>query len=100
MLERFNNVSKHINEQQETLESYNKEYQLEITNKIKRLNIELVINQYCEQLVYDIEILNEHIKDISESIILAKLNIISKHILHPEEIFYIQNVLEKQNAHI
>lgn len=101
MIQRFNNISTFINSQQENLKVYVNDLAESLTNKFN--NMEFLVQpveQYIEQLMYDIGLLNEHLNDISESIIFAKLNVISKHILHPTELDTIYDHLKKQNIEI
>jgi len=93
MIERFNSISQHINVQQENLGNYLDT----LKNKVNNINEILILNQYLYQMNFDIDTLKEHLKDISESITLAKLQIISKNILHTTELEYINNRLIKQN---
>lgn len=100
MIERFNNITQHINKQQSILEIYINNFTTQISNEIQGLERIIIINQYIDQLNYDIDMLINHLQDISEAITLAKLNIISKHILHPEELNHIYDILKDQNIQI
>lgn len=53
--------------------------------------------QYIYQINYNIDIISKQLNEINDAITLAKLNIVSKHILHPIEIDNIKNHFSKQN---
>lgn len=95
MIERFNNITNYVNNQQTLIEQFNS-----LADQHNTVDYSILIIQYCNQLIYDIELLNTHLENILESINLAKLNVISKHILHPEEITYVMKVLEEQHINI
>lgn len=96
MIERFENITDHINNQQHSIIGYLKNYQSQFGNKIK-LNRDITRHmQYLNQINYNIDLLTNHLSDIAEAIILARLKIISKQILNEEEIVEIYNSLKIQ----
>lgn len=100
MIQRFNDISDHVNNQQTILEEHINRFQNDIIDKLNNVEHTIKINQYFDLIFFDIEILNNHLEDILESINLAKLKIISKHILHPSEMHYILEKLNQQNVDI
>ncbi|XP_075151459.1 uncharacterized protein LOC142225561 [Haematobia irritans] len=56
--------------------------------------------QYLEQINYNIDLLNDHLTNLAEAIVLAKLNIISKLILNPNEMQFIYDVLTEQSLNL
>lgn len=100
MRERFENITNHINNQQDSITTYLKYYQENLGNKIK-INRDITKHiQYLNQVNYNIDLLTNHLADISEAIILARLNIISKQILNEDEITEIYNDLRSQEINI
>lgn len=100
MIERFDNVTNHINRQQEIITKYLENYQKEINNKI-RTTVDLLMHiQYLNQINYNIDILHDHLTSLSEAIVLARLNIISKHILSPDELTEIYYLFQNQSIKI
>lgn len=96
MIERFENITDHINNQQHSIIGYLKNYQSQFGNKIK-LNRDITRHmQYLNQINYNIDLLTNHLSDIAEAIILARLKIISKQILNEEEMVEIYNSLKIQ----
>lgn len=95
--QRFENITKHINDQQEILENFLNKYQMALSNKVRSEQDTIQYMQYIYQTNFNIDTLKSHLQDIAESIQLAKLNIISKQILNPLELTYIFNNLEKNN---
>lgn len=100
MIERFNNITDHINNQQESLSKILNEAGNNLNNQLGRLGQEISLNQYCNQIIYDIDYLNEHVVSIIESVALAKLNVIHKNILHPDELHYVHKILTEQKINI
>ena len=99
MLARFSDITKHINEVQGTIELFLNRHVNQTNYFVKNTETSIREIQYLNQINYNIDILTNHIKDISEAIILAKLNIIPKLILHPEEIEQISKRLENQSVY-
>lgn len=54
-------------------------------------------NMYISKINYNIELLNNHLANIAEAIILAKLNVISKFILSTTELDQIYSYMENQS---
>lgn len=100
MIKRFENITNHINHQQTTITSYLKYIQETAQNKIKQDNTNWKYSQFLNQINFNIDLLNDHLTGISEAIILAKLNIISKMILDPNELSEIQLMFENQSLNI
>lgn len=106
MIERFQNITQHINSQQQIIVEYlnitNNQYKNRI--RIHESNIRYI--QFLNQVNYNIELLYNHLSTISEAIIFAKLNVIPKQILSKKEIVKInlefkdQNVLVKSDQHM
>ena len=100
MLERVNIITSHINSQQTDIESFLNTLKKSFQNEVNQYNSDFSIHNIFFQLIYDIELLTDHLRDIEESIMLAKLKIISKNILHPKELNYVYNILSKQDISI
>lgn len=100
MIQRFENITNHINSQQKIISNYLKLNENTINNQIRREHELLQNIQFLNQLNYHIDILHDHLSDIAEAIILAKLNIISKQILTSEELSEIHDTLLKQKIPI
>lgn len=100
MLERFENITNHINDQQNSITTYLKYYQDQMENRINN-NKDLTRHaQYLNQINYNIDLLTNHLTNLAEAVILARLNIISKQILSSEEIAEIYNNLKTQSVDI
>ncbi|XP_053969011.1 uncharacterized protein LOC128870420 [Anastrepha ludens] len=84
MQERLQNVTIHINKEQDKIETYINKFEL----------------QYISQINYNTDLLNNHLESIAESIVLAKLNMISKFILSTTELDQIYNYMENQSIKI
>ena len=95
MIERFNKITDHINNQQNIIEKFNA-----LIDKNSLPYYSILTIQYCNQIIYDIELLRNHLENILESINLAKLNVISNHILHPDEISYVTEIFKNQNINL
>lgn len=100
MIERFNNITNHINNQQDAIESYLKYYQGQITNSIRTNSDMLRQSQYLNQINYNIDLLTQHLANLAEAVILARLNIISKQILNEDEIAEIYKNLKEQSVSV
>lgn len=100
MIERFGNITKHINQQQEVITRYLKYLNDNSQNQIRNDYKIFKYSQYLNQINYNIDLLNEHITGIAEAIVLAKLNIIPKMILNPHELAEINHTFENQNINI
>lgn len=96
MIERFKNLTGHINYQQDVINKFLTKLSRETSNSIKREDTILEEMQYMNQLNLNIDLLSDHISDIIDSIMLAKLGTISKLILHPEETTVIRNIFKSQ----
>lgn len=100
MLERLNNLTTHINNEQRTIETFITRNTHEISNRIQREENKLIEMQYLSQINYNIDLLNDHITNIAETIVLAKLNVISKLILNQAELNEIYNYMSNQSIEI
>jgi hypothetical protein len=98
MIKRFENITNHINYQQDEILNLIKDTQDRVGNSIRQDDMRLKNLQFLNQINYHIDILNSHLKNIAEAIVLAKLNIISKQILNPKEIHDITLHFENQNS--
>lgn len=100
MIERFENITNHINTQQESITSYLISYQEQTRNSI-RINRDITNHiQYLNLINYNIDLLTNHLINLAEAIVLARLNIISKQILNHDEIVEIYNNLRGQSVEI
>lgn len=100
MIERFKNLTKHINSEQEIISSFTNKLSSEFSNNIRKEEDTIAQIQYANQLIYNIDLLTNHISDIIEAVTFAKLGIISKLILHPDELHEARRYLEKQNVNL
>lgn len=82
MIQRFRNITDHINQQQETIPNYLKHTQEMFQNKIKTDNINLKFIQYLNEINCTIDLLDGHLANIAQFTKLTRLNIIPKHILN------------------
>jgi len=96
----FNNISKHFYKEQEKIEEYINNFKNSISKdlvvedkRIRNLQILNIINN-------NIDVLQNHIHDIAESILLAKFNIIPNFILSIDELRDIAQILKLQNFSI
>jgi len=97
MITRFNNITNHINTQQLAIvENFNK-LQDQLKNTIRSEDLRFKYLQFLQQINYNIDLLQEHLNNISETVILAKLNIISKQILNKNELKSIHDIFLQQN---
>lgn len=87
---RFQNITEHINNEQKTIM---RNFILN-ANRIDKNLKDISDMQYLNRINYNIDILYNHITNIGEAIILAKLNIISKYILNIEELARIREIME------
>lgn len=100
ILIRFENITRHINYEQILINNFLTNSQNKI---VKELNEEqnLVRKlQYINRIDYSVELLLNHLNDIIESLLLAKLNIILKLILNKEEILKITIIFQNQNLYV
>ena len=97
MTKRFNNITNHINKQQVVIEKYFDHFRNELLNKVNFAEAQVMYNQYIDKITYNIDLLTIHLKEISESIVLAKLNVIPKQILHPSELKQIYQYFNNHN---
>lgn len=100
MMQRFKNLTDHINNQQDTLTEYLKKFSIETSNNIRKEENVLEEMQYLNKLDYNINLLTEHITDIIEAVMLAKLGVISRLILQPDELDEIRNNLMSQEINL
>jgi Gypsy protein/Baculovirus F protein len=100
MINRFKNITIHINDQQKSIENYLINIQNQINSKIGDGIHDFQYLQYIYQINFDMDILRNHLDDIYECIQMAKLNIISKNILSPNELNFIKDKLNNQKIQI
>lgn len=106
MMQRFENLTVHINKEQHTLQKFINTLNEQTVNGIRKESTILNEMQYLSRLNYNIDLLTGHMSDIAEAVILAKLNIISKLILHPDELgeirvhFYNQKINIISDEHL
>ena len=86
LIERLKNVTDHINQQHENIEKFLRNHLTLENNRIDKEENTLNDIQYINLINYNIDLLSNHISNIAESIVLAKLNVISKFILSHEEL--------------
>lgn len=91
MINRFENITNHINSQQNVV----KNHLVKLGDKMKG---DLAFLQFLYQISFDIDILKTHLDDIFQIIQMAKLGIISKNILNRDEILFIRNKLTLQGV--
>lgn len=100
MIQRFGNITDHINNQQEIIKNYLNYTQSQLDNRITSDEITLKYSQYLNQINYNIDLLNSHLTNIAEAIMMARLNIISKQILSPEELSDIYDFFQNRSIEI
>lgn len=100
MIQRFENITGHINSQQKIIAEYLNYTNVQFENKIRKHDVQIKYIQFLNHINYNIDILSSHLNSISEAIILAKLNLISKQILNQKELAKIHVELNKQNVTI
>lgn len=81
---RFENITEHINQEQEIINQFIKNYRNNIYKTLNEEHNEIHLLQYITRLSFNIDVLYNHINNIAESILLTKLNIIPKFILSEE----------------
>lgn len=96
MIDRFNNITNHINVQQNAITTYLKYYKDQVGNQINTNRNLLKHIQCLNQINYNIDLLTNHLTDLGEAIVLARLNIISKQILNEDEMHEIHKNLVLQ----
>lgn len=100
MIERFKNLTSHINKEQNKMEIYLKQLSQTESNRIYKQESTLEEIQYLNQINYNIDLLSEHITNLAESVVLAKLNIISKLILNKNELEIIYKHIVNQSVNL
>lgn len=93
MIDRFSKIQKYVTDQSRIIE-YETQQAL---NNTRISEVVFKLDQQLYQIVYNIEMLQTHLNNIIESITLAKLNIISRHILNKNEVKIIQDIMSQQN---
>lgn len=96
MIQRLKNITNYINLEQNYINSYLEK----LSNTIREENNMIKEIQHINQINYNIDMLNNHLKDISQTLILAKLNIISNVILNKEEIESIHKMLTNEQIEL
>ncbi|XP_050339704.1 uncharacterized protein LOC126766043 [Bactrocera neohumeralis] len=97
MIQRFKNLTEHMNNNQESITKFLEKLSTKTTNHILKEDNALLEIQYMNQLDYNIDLLLNHISDIIEAVMLAKLGVVSKLILHPDELDEIRHHFKSQN---
>lgn len=92
---RFENITKHINQEQLTINNFIKNYNNNIYKTLNDEHKEIRLLQYITRINFNIDVLNNHISNIAESILL---NLIPKFILSENEIKSINEFIIKQNV--
>lgn len=100
ILTRFENITNHINNEQILIGKFLENSQNKIYKQLDMHDSLLEEMQYLNRINYNVELFTNHLNDITESMLLAKLNIIPKFILNEQEMDKIKNILEKQNVTI
>jgi len=95
---RLENITKHINQEQLTINNFIKNYNNNIYKTLNDEHKEIQILPYITRINFNIDVLNNHISNIAESILLTKLNLIPKFILSENEIKSINEFIIKQNV--
>jgi len=91
--ERFNNITEHINREQQIINQYLNNYKNMI---FKNLNSEHHIShtlQYISRININIDVLSNHLNNIEESMLLARLNIVPNFIVSEQELTIIRHEL-------
>lgn len=100
ILIRFENITDHINNEQILIQNFFESSQNKIFKQLNLHDTLLEEIQYLNRINYNIELLLNHLSDITESMILAKVNVIPKFILNQDEIMKLKKILEIQNVTI
>lgn len=96
MIKRFENITNHINTEQDIISKSIKNIQEQTLNSLNPTINTLTQIQQLNQINYNIAILTQHLSNIAEAIVLSKLNIIPKLILDPRELNQIHNTLKNK----
>lgn len=91
MIERFNNITNFINSEQAKLQTI-----VLAIQTYPHIEQQLFQSQFYFSLQSQLQFLSDHVDDIITSIQLAKLGIISKHILNKSELNTVRESLSKQ----
>lgn len=93
MIKRFENITNHINNEQDIITASIKNIQDQTRNSLNPTINTVTQIQHLNQINYNIDILTQHLNNIAEAIVLSKLNIIPKLILDPIELIQIHKTL-------
>lgn len=93
MITRFENITNHINEEQNLIERSIMMIQNQTRNAINPSVNAIIQMQNLLQISFNIDILTDHLNDIAESVVLARLNTVPKLILTTDELNEIHNIL-------
>lgn len=93
MINRFENITNHINNEQHLITQSIKHIQDQARNSLNPAFNTITQIQQLNRINYNIDILTQHLNNIAESIVLAKLNIIPKLILDNTELLQIHQIL-------
>lgn len=99
MTERFNNISNHINTQQDAINEILSSLKVSgsLTNREENF---IATIQYAYQIIYNIDLLYSHLMQLAQALNLAKLNILPTLILSPDELDHAFDFLKSQNLPI
>lgn len=100
MINRFQNITSFINKQQMQFKEILDDRESFLTNELDKHKETAKYLQYIYLINYNIDTLVNHLDDISESLILAKLNIIPKQILQPDELSVIYSLFSNMSFDI
>lgn len=93
MIQRFENITNHINKEQHIITQSIKNMQDQTRNSLNPTINTIIQMQQLNQINYNIDILTQHLNNIAEALILSKMNIIPKIILDPKELTEMHNTL-------
>ncbi|XP_037731145.1 uncharacterized protein LOC119561739 isoform X4 [Drosophila subpulchrella] len=99
-LVRFEEINEHINREQVLISNFINSYQNKIFKEIDEeyKNIQLI--QYIDRINFNIDLLFNHLNNIAESLLFAKLKLVPKYLLNSVELEKIKNVLSQQKIEV
>jgi len=99
-LVRFEEINEHINREQVLISNFINSYQNKIFKEIDEeyKNIQLI--QYINRINFNIDLLFNHLNNIAESLLFAKLKLVPKYLLNSVELEKIKNVLSEQKIEV
>lgn len=93
--ERINNLTKTVLNEKEELGKLTSQIR---SNKNMKVSWEHI--QHFQRLIFNLDVVQRHLEDISDSIVMAKVGVLSKGILQTTEIEYIAKSLERAGISI